>query len=243
MYYKYIFVDLDDTIWDFHANAKEALHDVFFAKELDRHTHSFEEFYKIYSKRNLELWSQYGQGLITKDFLIVERFYFPLLEIGINDKELALKMNNSFLKQLATKTNLVPYAKELLDFCKENKLPLSIISNGFVEVQYKKLRNAGIENYFQHVVLSEAVGALKPDPKIFEHALNLNHAQKDEVLMIGDSFDADIIGASLTGIDAVFLNHTGKTVELPNREIEVSSLKRIDKVICSGILENKKHNL
>lgn len=235
MHYKYIFVDLDDTIWDFHANVKEALRDVFFTEELDNHTHSFEEFYKIYSKRNLELWSQYGQGLITKDYLIVERFHFPLLEIGINDKELALKMNNSFLTQLATKTNLVPYAKELLDFCQENNLPLTIISNGFVEVQYKKLRNARIEDYFRHVVLSEAVGALKPDPKIFEHALALNQAEKEEVLMIGDSFDADIIGASLTGIDAVFLNHTGKTVEQPDRVMEVNSLKGMDNVIRSGI--------
>ncbi len=229
--YKFIFVDLDDTIWDFHANAKEALRDVFYAENLDQHSKSFEEFYKIYSKRNLELWSQYGQGLITKDFLIVERFHFPLLEIGINDKELALKMNTDFLDRLATKTILVPFAKELLDFCKEENLPLTIISNGFVEVQYRKLRNSGIEEYFQHVVLSEAVRALKPDPKIFEHALSLNNAEKHEVLMIGDSFDADIIGASLAGIDAVFLNHSGKEVELPENVIVIKSLENVIELI------------
>ena len=72
--YKYIFLDLDDTIWDFHANAKESLHDVFYAEKLDEHFEDFENFYCDYSKKNLELWTQYGQGLITKDFLIVERF-------------------------------------------------------------------------------------------------------------------------------------------------------------------------
>ena len=231
MKYKYIFVDLDDTIWDFHANAKEALRDVFFAEKLNEHFDDFEHFYSRYSKRNLELWTQYGQGLITKDFLIVERFLHLLIQIGINDPELARKMNTDFLDTLATKTNLVPHAKELLDYCRDQNLPLTIISNGFVEVQYRKLRNADIEHYFAYVVLSESAGALKPDPKIFEHALSLNNAEKNEVLMIGDSFDADIIGASLTGIDSVFLNHTEKEVELPDNVTEIKSLEEAIELI------------
>ncbi len=229
--YKYIFLDLDDTIWDFHANAKESLRDVFHACKLDEHFNDFENFYSEYSRKNLELWTQYGQGLITKDFLIVERFLHLLQQIGINDPEVALKMNTDFLEILGTKTGLVPYARELMDFCKMNGYPMTIISNGFVEVQYRKLRSAQIEHYFDHVVLSEAVGTLKPDTKIFEYALQLNKAVREEVLMIGDSFDADISGALRAGIDAVFLNHNIPKSDLPDRAKEVRSLKEVIEIL------------
>ncbi len=232
--YKYIFLDLDDTIWDFHANAKESLHDVFYAEKLDEHFEDFENFYCDYSKKNLELWTQYGQGLITKDFLIVERFLHLLQQTGINDPETALKMNTDFLEILGTKTGLVPYARELMDFCREKTLPMTIISNGFVEVQYRKLRSAGIEHYFAHVLLSEAVGTLKPDRKIFEYAPNLNKARKEETVMIGDSFDADITGASQIGIDAIFLNHSDKKHELPDNVTEIHSLKDAINIILTS---------
>lgn len=227
MKYKYIFLDLDDTIWDFHANAKEALRDVFFAEKLNEHFEDFEKFYNDYSKRNIELWTQYGQGLITKDFLIVERFLHLLKQVGRDDEQLALKMNRDFLDWLAEKTILVPHAQELMDFCRANNLPMTIISNGFTEVQYRKLRNSNIEHYFTHVVLSEAVGALKPDPAIFSHALKLNQASTEETLMVGDSFEADIVGAVNAGIDAFFLNQTGREIEMPEGVTEVNSLKEV----------------
>lgn len=222
---------MDDTVWDFHANAKESLRDIFHNEHLDERYDNFERFYQIYSKRNLELWSEYGQGLITKEFLIVERFLHPLLEVGIDDRELALKMNTDFLDILSTKTILVPFAKELLNYASAKGMPMTIISNGFQEVQYRKLRNSGIEHYFSHVVLSETAGALKPDPKIFEYALRLNRADRNDVLMVGDSFDADITGAVLSGIDAVYLNHTGQSVEIPDRVREIKSLKEVFEII------------
>lgn len=223
--YKYIFLDLDDTIWDFHANAKEALRDVFFRERLNEHFEDFENFYQDYSKRNLELWTQYGQGLISKDYLIVERFLHLLKKVGKDDENLALKMNRDFLDTLAEKTILVPYALELMDFCKSGNLPMTILSNGFTEVQYRKLRNSKIEHYFSHVVLSEAAGGLKPDPAIFEYALKLNDATVDETLMIGDSYEADIVGAVHSGIDALFLNNSTKKYEMPAGVVEIKSLK------------------
>ncbi|MBP1663843.1 MAG: superfamily [Bacteroidetes bacterium] len=225
--YNYIFLDLDDTIWDFHANAKSSLSDIYHDQKLYEHYPDFEKFYHIYSKKNLELWSQYGQGLITKEFLIVERFLHLLQKVGINDREMAYNMNTDFLEILSTKTILMPYAKELLDYCAERKLPMTIISNGFTEVQYRKLRNSGIEGYFAHVVLSEAAGALKPSPEIFEYALKLNNARKEEALMIGDSFDADILGAVNAGIDAVYLNNTGTENETTDNILEIKSLKEL----------------
>ncbi|HPS10837.1 MAG TPA: YjjG family noncanonical pyrimidine nucleotidase [Paludibacteraceae bacterium] len=225
--YNYIFLDLDDTIWDFHANAKASLHDVYFDRKLNEHYPDFEHFFHLYARRNLELWSQYGQGLITKDYLIVERFRHLLSHAGIQAHEMALNMNTDFLDILSTKTILMPYAGELLEYCTSRHLPMTIISNGFTEVQYRKLRNSNIEQYFTHVVLSEAVGALKPSREIFEYALKLNNARADETLMIGDSFDADILGAVGAGIDAVYLNNTRRDIEIPEKVTQISSLKEV----------------
>jgi putative hydrolase of the HAD superfamily len=218
---------LDDTIWDFHANAKASLHDVYFDRKLNEHYPDFEHFFHLYARRNLELWSQYGQGLITKDYLIVERFRHLLSHAGIQAHEMALNMNTDFLDILSTKTILMPYAGELLEYCTSRHLPMTIISNGFTEVQYRKLRNSNIEQYFTHVVLSEAVGALKPSREIFEYALKLNNARADETLMIGDSFDADILGAVGAGIDAVYLNNTRRDIEIPEKVTQISSLKEV----------------
>ncbi|MFT3751772.1 MAG: HAD-IA family hydrolase [Paludibacter sp.] len=102
-------------------------------------------------------------------------------------------------------TELIPFAKELLDYLYQ-KYPLTIVSNGFTEVQYKKIRSANLEHYFSHIVLSEEAKALKPDKGIFEYALKLNNATPGETIMIGDSYEADIIGAQNAGIDQVYFN-------------------------------------
>ncbi len=161
----------------------------------------------------------------------MERFLHLLLRAGINDESLALKMNSTYLDFLATKTILKPYALELMEFCRTHNLPMTIISNGFNEVQHRKIRNSNIEPYFSHVVLSEAAGSLKPDAAIFNYALELNNASAEETLMIGDSFEADIIGAVHAGIDALFLNNTDKKVELPERVREIKSLKEAEEFL------------
>jgi len=212
--YKYVFIDLDDTLWDFHANARLSLGEVYEERKLNRHFDSFDHFFKIYAKRNLELWELYGKGVISKGFLMVERFRHPLALVGVDNDELAIQIGDRFLEILPTKTTLLPFAKELLDYLYP-KYPLTIVSNGFVEVQYKKLRSANLEHYFAHVVLSEAAKALKPDKRIFEYALQLNGATASETIMIGDSFEADIRGAQNAGIDQIFLNPKTDKIHTP----------------------------
>jgi len=203
--YKYVFIDLDDTLWDFHANAKSSLHEIYERKNLGRYFDSFEQYFHTYAKRNLELWDQYGKGAITKEELSLERFLHPLKQVGVDDPVLALKIGSEYLELLPTRTALVPFARELLEYL-HPKYPLTIVSNGFIEVQYKKLKSCQIEQYFGHVVLSEAAGALKPDKRIFEYGLQLNGAKATETIMIGDSFEADIRGAQNACIDQVYFN-------------------------------------
>lgn len=225
--YTHLFFDLDDTLWDFHTNARSALLLMFQQENLSTYYPDFDTFYQLYSKRNIELWSLYGQGKITKDYLVAERFLYPLQQVGIRNRALAVKMNSNFLELLVEQTALKPFAKELLEYGKKNGYSMTIVSNGFQEVQHKKMKGAGIHCYFDHIVLSETAGALKPNPLIFEYALTLNNAQKEHTLMIGDSFDADIIGASAYGIDTLFLNNRNQSVNLPPNVKEIKKLEQV----------------
>jgi len=225
--YKYIFIDLDDTLWDFHANAQAALEEIYNNHQLYNHFDSFEHYFNIYAKRNLELWELYGKGEITKEFLNFERFSHPLVQVGAGNIKIAEQIGREFLEMLPTKTLLVAHAKELLDYLYP-KYPLTIISNGFIEVQYKKLRSSNLEHYFTHIVLSEGAKALKPDKRIYEYAMQLNNATASECLMIGDSYEADIVGARNAGIDQVWFN--------PHREDEKKreatyQIKKLQEVI------------
>jgi putative hydrolase of the HAD superfamily len=205
MNYKTVFIDLDDTLWDFHANAKSSLQEIYEERNLGQYFDSFDQYFNLYAKRNLELWEMYGKGTISKEALSLERFQHPLIQVGIDNASLAKEIGEQYLGLLPTRTMLMPFAKELLDYLFP-KYPLTIVSNGFVEVQYKKLHSCHIEQYFAHIVLSEAAEALKPDKRIFEYAMRLNNATAAETIMIGDSYEADIKGAQNAGIDQIYYN-------------------------------------
>lgn len=228
--YKHIFIDLDDTIWDFHANAKSALHEVYEQKKLGRYFDDFDQYFSLYAKQNVVLWDQYSKGKISKEQLSLERFLHPLTHVGVHDTELALNIGSEYLEILPTRTELIPYAKELLEYLHQ-KYTLTIVSNGFIEVQYKKLHSAGIEKYFSHVVLSEHAKALKPDRKIFEYALQLNNATARETIMIGDSYEADIIGAQNAGIDQVYLDLSGNNTQYKPANYTIKQLDELLNII------------
>lgn len=201
--YRYIFIDLDDTLWDFHTNARISLELMFHDRRLDHYFKDFDEFFRIYAKRNIELWEAYGKGEITQDFLKAERFRYPLSKMGVNDEELAEEIGHQYLDVLPTQKVLMPQALEILEYLSA-RYPLTLISNGFKETQHRKINSSGIADFFSHIVLSEEAGALKPDPKIFHYAMQLNNASADECIMIGDSYAADIQGAINAGIDQVY---------------------------------------
>ena len=229
MNYKTIFIDLDDTLWDFHANAKSAMQEIYEIRNLGKYFDSFEQYFTFYAKRNLELWEEYGKGTIPKEALQLKRFEHPLIQVDVDNAPLAKEIGDQYLGLLPTRTMLVPYAKELLDYL-YTKYPLTIVSNGFVEVQYKKLHSCGIEQYFAHVVLSEAASALKPDKRIFEYALQLNNATASETIMIGDSYEADIVGAQNAGIDQIYYHPKTIDKNKPST-FQVKSLEEIINIL------------
>ena len=180
--------------------------DLFQKHQLNRYFTSFDHFYQLYEPKNLELWALYGAGTITKDFLSLERFNYPLRLVGVHNKVFARLLSTDFLVIMSTKTKLVPYAQEVLDELRAHAYHLSIVSNGFRNVQYDKLRNSGLLHYFDTIVLSEEVGFMKPDPRFFEHALEKSAANASQVLLVGDNYEVDVLGARQYGIDALHFN-------------------------------------
>lgn len=200
--YKHILIDLDDTLWDFKANSKVAMQEIFNDYELIKYYDSFESFYATYTAKNHQLWEQYAKGEITKDYLSLERFLYPLRIVGCENPELAKTLGNDFLHRTTMQTQLVDGAIELLDYLK-NKYTLSIVSNGFVEVQYIKLRRSGLLPYFTHIFLSEEIGYQKPDIRFFQAVLAKIDAKSSECLLIGDNLQTDIQGAKNANINAI----------------------------------------
>lgn len=200
----HLFFDLDDTLWDFEGNAYVAHHIMYDKYDLGRWFDGFDSYFTIYAAKNLELWQQYALDEVTKDFLSVERFAYPLRQVGAPES-FAKSMGVEFLHFATEQNQLLPHALELLHYVR-TKYTLSIISNGFCEVQYKKMRNSGLEHFFDHVILSEQVGCLKPNKAIYEYALEVNGITSRQALMIGDSYESDIVGARNVGISALLFN-------------------------------------
>ncbi len=207
--YKAIFLDWDDTVGDFLGAAHQAIEDMYDKYHLDRFYPSSEAFYEAYHPYNIQLWGRYGRGEITRDWLAHERFLHPLLEApqqpaGEDLEALASVLEHDFEELTTQHFALLPHTEEVVRYL-ANKYPITIVSNGFVSVQYRKINASGLRDCFQHIVLSEEVGITKPQPGIFEIALQLNGLQKEEVVMIGDSYTSDIQGAINAGIDQIWL--------------------------------------
>ena len=208
MKYKDIFIDFDDTLYDTHGNAVIALSETFECFHLDRYFEDPQVFYDAYWTANIDLWTQYAKGEITRDYLIVERFRRPLsVGEGIEvTKELCLEMSDKFLDFCASKPGVIDGAHELMDFLKQKGYRMHMCSNGFHEVQYKKLDACGLRDYFDTIILSEDAGVNKPAKAYFDYALKVSGANRKTTLMIGDNLQSDILGALNAGLDAMLFN-------------------------------------
>jgi putative hydrolase of the HAD superfamily len=208
MPYKDLFFDLDHTIWDFELNSKETLWDLHLKYELEaKGINNFDEFYSIYSVHNHKLWDRYSKGFIKQEELRWKRIYLSLLDYKIADEALSKEMSVDYLTILPDKKNLFPYTIEILEYLKNKDYSMHLITNGFESVQFKKIKNSNLADYFTEVITSEASNSLKPNKEIFEYALKVSNANVETSIMIGDNEDADIQGAINVGMDSIFVNH------------------------------------
>ncbi len=230
MKYRHLFFDLDHTLWDFEANARATLEELHTSLKLEeKGVNDFELFYTNYLVHNERLWEQYRNGFIKQNELRGKRMRLALLDFKIVNEELSEKMNVRFLELLPTRTIVFPYCFEILNYLLEKKYTLHLITNGFEDVQHRKLKYSGLAKYFTEVITSQGSNYLKPNKEIFEYAFSKSNAKPDESIMIGDNIEVDIAGAINAGIDSVFVNHNKIEVE-QKATYTVYSLNEMQKI-------------
>lgn len=227
MKYKVIIFDADETLFDFKKAEKEAFKNTIleFGMNYDESYH-----FETYKVINTAIWKELEEGLITQSKLKVERFkrLSDKLEIIFDENEFA----KAYMRNLADGSFLFENAMEVVESLSK-KYILTIVTNGLTSVQEKRIRKSEIAKYFKDIVISEEIGISKPNPEILKHALqNINHMNKSEVLIIGDSLSSDIKGGVNFGIDTCWYNPNNlkNTTDMKITH-EVSSLKELENLL------------
>lgn len=228
--YKNLFIDLDDTIWDFTGNSRKVYKILYEKFSYGDYFESFEQYIDIFERKNEELWLKYGAGDITKEELNHGRFTYPLTVAGVSDTSIANDYMNNALEMMPTMTGLVEGALDLLEYLAP-KYNLYILSNGFRELQSGKMKSACVEGFFKKVILSEDIKVHKPNREIFHFALSATQSSFSDSIMIGDNIETDIRGARDAGLDQIYFNRWGKE-NLPfTPTYEVGSLNEIKNIL------------
>ncbi len=219
---KHVFFDLDHTLWDFDQNSLLAFQMIFEKFSIDLNIDLFLEEYKPI---NMKYWKLYREEKINKQELrrarLVEAFTvfnveFPIAVIDA--------IAHNYIDFLPLNNHLIKGTRELLIYLKP-KYHLHIITNGFKEVQNIKLSNSGIKQYFKTITNSEEVGVKKPNPLIFEEAIKKSGALATNSIMIGDNYEADILGAEALGLDTICFNYHKE--KIPEKYLQTSELLQI----------------
>lgn len=231
MAYKDLFFDLDHTLWDFETNSMETIQELYHTYDLAAlGIIDFDGFYKTYSEHNHRLWDRYSKGFIKQEELRWKRVYLSLLDFKVANEKLAKEISVAYLDILPNKKHLFPYTFEILDYLKLKDYRMHLITNGFESVQFKKISNSGLADYFIEVITSEASNSLKPHKAIFEYALKNANATVSESIMIGDNESADIQGGINIGMDTIFVNHIQAIPKVP-ATYTITHLKELETIL------------
>jgi putative hydrolase of the HAD superfamily len=219
---KHVFFDLDHTLWDFDKNSGLTFKKIF---ELNNLNIELGTFLKVYEPINLKYWKLYREERVSKPDLRYGRLKEAFDTLGVSVKDDMINhLSEVYIDYLTTFNHLFEGAIEILEYL-QYKYHLHIITNGFEEAQERKMQNSKIRSYFKTVTNSEMVGVKKPNPKIFNYALNSAEANPNESIMIGDSLEADIAGAQKVGMRTIHFDY--KDVHNGDGNVRVKQLKAL----------------
>ena len=220
---EHVFFDLDHTLWDFEKNSELTFYKIF--DEL-KFNIDVSYFLEVYKPLNRMFWRMYREEKISKEDLRYQRLktVFDKINFTISD-DFINKIATDYINYLPSFNHLFEDTFEVLEYLK-SKYKLHIITNGFEEIQTKKMESSNILQYFDKVITSESVGVKKPNPKVFAYALECANAFENNSIMIGDSIEADIHGALNVGMKAIHCNFENEIIETTNF-VSITSLKEI----------------
>lgn len=239
---KWVWLDLDDTIIDFAACARSALLRLYEIECFGRFFPEAEQWVECYERHNHRLWADYSAGVITRDRLRIERFRRPFAEAGAAHDEamdMARRYDTFYLDLLATEKRLLPGALRLMQTLHEDRrYRTGILSNGFKEVQFRKIDFNGLTPYIDLVVLSDDIGHTKPDVHLYRHAMQrAGSADPAEHLMVGDNPATDIDGALHAGWKAVWFDRKASGAQAPQGATRIVTLAELGPLL--GLQEEK----
>ena len=221
-----VFFDLDHTLWDFDKNSGLAFERVFKKHKIEI---KIKDFLSIYEPINLEYWRLFRNDQVSKENLRRGRLIDTFKKFNKDfSVEIIDEIADSYIEELPIDNYLFDGAIEILEYLFK-KYSLHIITNGFEEVQYKKIKNSSIKKYFKTITTSEEVGLKKPNPLVFMKALEKTSAVSENSMMIGDSFEADVLGAEKVGMRTIFYNYRNEKV--PASYLYVNKLSELKKYI------------
>jgi len=204
--YKFLFFDLDHTLWDYHANATEALNQLYIKYKLGDYFESPDELISRFNQHNDNLWEDYRQGKIKKEELRHKRFRDTFCEKGFKNNVLTMEISDLYMEITPRLNTLFPNAIDTLKYLADRGYDMYILTNGFLKTQEIKMENVGIDKYFIKIFSSDELGINKPHKEFFHWVISSLHASKKDCIMIGDDEKVDVGGAKNYGIDAVWFN-------------------------------------
>jgi len=224
----FVWFDLDDTVWDFRENSRRAQRQLYSMFGIDRYCPDVKIWIDTYEKHNHALWNQYNFGEISRQYLMDQRFIRPLAELGVPTNEIQAlygKLSTEYLECLGRQKALVPGAVEAVNKARSLGYGTGILSNGFREIQYRKLESSAISDLFDIIVLSEEIEVNKPDVRIYRYAEQKAGVSADGSMMVGDNPQTDIAGAVAAGWKAVYLNRDGNDADVPDGVRVISDIR------------------
>lgn len=200
---KTIFLDLDETVLDFHKCEYDAICDTM------RHAgvEPTDELIAHYSAVNLAQWKLLEKKIITRADVRLRRFEIFFSEIGVPvDVD---KIADYFENSLSTTSHFIDGAEALLPALHE-KYRVYITTNGYTKTQSARIKTAGVDKHVDGVFISQEIGADKPSKEFFDRCIaQIPDFSRGETVVIGDSLTSDILGGINAGIRTVWFNHRG----------------------------------
>jgi len=202
---EHIFVDLDGTVWDLTSDSKKILRQIYSEISKDYKLPDFELFYFNYNKINLDLWEEYKKNKINRAMLEAKRFKDTFNNIGVFYDNIIRFFETEYLLRLHNNTTLFEGAFDVIKTLSKY-YKIHVISNGFKEVQYKKMKDTGLSDLFTNIFISEEVGIMKPELEMFYYAMKTSGTNVENSYMIGDDIQTDLLPAKIIGIKQIFFN-------------------------------------
>lgn len=230
MSYNILLFDLDDTLLDFGANETESLNKLF---QQQGYMYS-DEIFQVYRAVNKQLWAEYENGNIILNDVLNARFSETMLKLGkVVD---GIEWENAYRELLGSGNQLM--FEGALEVCQKLSAShrLFVVTNGITQTQIRRLKQAGLYEYFEQIFDSQSIGFQKPSPKFFDYVMNhIKDFNKQEALIIGDSLNTDIKGGILSGIDTCWINrHSQESFAEIQSTYTITSLMEIMDICGPG---------